>query len=113
MVTKILTDSKLLFMGQSSLVDISLSKDDHLNVCGDIHGQFYDLANIFDLFGFPTSENQYLFNGDFVDRGVWSVEVTLLLFSFKLLLPGRVHILIVLQLLKQIRVSKIWSMNTG
>jgi len=86
-VIKILTDSKLLFMGQSSLVDISLSKDDHLNVCGDIHGQFFDLANIFDLFGFPTKRNQYLFNGDFVDRGVWSVEVMLVLLGFKLLLP--------------------------
>ena len=88
MVIKILTDSKLVFMKHSSLVDIHLSKDDHVIVCGDIHGQFFDLANIFEVFGFPTKDNQYLFNGDFVDRGVWSVEVMLTLLSFKLLLPG-------------------------
>ena len=81
-------------MGYSSLVDIHLAKDDHLNVCGDIHGQFYDLANIFELFGFPTTENQYLFNGDFVDRGVWSVEVMIVLLGFKLLLPGEFFLLI-------------------
>jgi len=86
-VMHILTDAKLLLMKQSSLVDIHLSKDDHVIVCGDIHGQFFDLANIFDVFGYPSTDNQYLFNGDFVDRGVWSVEVTLVLLGFKLLLP--------------------------
>ena len=70
-------------------MDIHLSKDDHVIVCGDIHGQFFDLANIFDVFGYPSTDNQYLFNGDFVDRGVWSVEVTLVLLGFKLLLPGK------------------------
>ena len=38
--------------------------------------------------GFPSEDNKYLFNGDFVDRGVWSVEVMIVLLGFKLLLPG-------------------------
>ena len=85
---RILNDTKSLFTRESSLVDIHLTKDERLNICGDIHGQFYDLANIFDMLGFPNEENQYLFNGDFVDRGVWSVEVIMVLFGFKLLWPG-------------------------
>lgn len=56
-------------------------------MCGDIHGQFYDLLNIFKLFGYPGENQSYLFNGDFVDWGSFSVEVMIALYSFKLLNP--------------------------
>jgi len=49
--------------------------------------QYFDLLNIFDLNGLPSEENPYLFNGDFVDRGSFSVEVILTLFAFKCLYP--------------------------
>ena len=62
------------------------------NVCGDTHGQFYDTLNIFELNGCPAPHNGYLFNGDFVDRGSFSVENVLLLFAWKLLLPAHVHL---------------------
>jgi serine/threonine-protein phosphatase 5 len=58
-----------------------------VTVCGDTHGQFYDVLNIFDINGFPSPKNPYLFNGDFCDRGSFSVEVVLTYFLFKMAAP--------------------------
>ena len=69
------------------LVDIDVPDGNKFTICGDIHGQYYDLMNIFDMNGLPSKENPYLFNGDFVDRGSFSVECIFVLFGFKLLYP--------------------------
>lgn len=76
-----------IFASSQTLVDITVPPESKFTVCGDIHGQFYDLLNIFQLNGVPTTENPYLFNGDFVDRGSFSLECILTLFGFKILLP--------------------------
>lgn len=56
-------------------------------VCGDTHGQYYDLLRIFELGGMPSSTSRYLFNGDFVDRGSFSFETIMLLLTIMLARP--------------------------
>ncbi|CAJ0646230.1 81_t:CDS:10 [Entrophospora sp. SA101] len=89
---KIILSVRNLMLEVPSLVDIDIPKDSKITVCGDIHGQFYDLLNIFDLNGLPSTNNMYLFNGDFVDRGSFSLEVILTLFAFKWLYPNSLHL---------------------
>jgi len=75
-----------------SLVRIPVPEGQHITVCGDTHGQFYDLLNIFEVGGLPSDENPYIFNGDYVDRGSFSAEVALTLLAWKLVYPNHVHL---------------------
>lgn len=79
------------FETQKSLIDITIPDDQEFSVCGDVHGQFYDLLNIFEINGDPAEDNPYLFNGDFVDRGSFSVEVMILFTAWKVCLPNHFH----------------------
>ncbi|CDS09702.1 hypothetical protein LRAMOSA02379 [Lichtheimia ramosa] len=75
-----------------SLIDVQVPSNGKLTVCGDVHGQFYDFINIFETNGYPAEDHAYLFNGDFVDRGSFSVEVILTLFAYKWLYPNRLFL---------------------
>ncbi|XP_004499994.1 serine/threonine-protein phosphatase 5 isoform X1 [Cicer arietinum] len=89
---QIVLQTKDMLQALPSLVDITVPHGKRFTVCGDVHGQFYDLLNIFELNGLPSEENPYLFNGDFVDRGSFSLEVILTLFAFKCMSPSAIYL---------------------
>jgi serine/threonine-protein phosphatase 5 len=100
---QLLNAAKNMFKNLPSLLRLPIAMGDkavtdgpvnpHFTVCGDTHGQFFDLLNIFSIGGFPSESNPYLFNGDFVDRGSFSVENVVTLMAIKLSCPSAVHML--------------------
>ena len=86
---KFLIDKSLaIIKEQKMLVELEAP----LHVCGDIHGQYYDLLRIFEHCGYP-GEYSYLFLGDYVDRGKQSLETVCLLLSYKIKYPDKVTLL--------------------
>ena len=80
--------AKELFIEESNVQSI----DAPITVCGDIHGQFDDLTELFNKGG-KCPETNYLFMGDFVDRGFNSVETFLLLLALKVRYPDRITLI--------------------
>lgn len=77
-----------LFLTQPALLEL----DAPVKVVGDVHGQYTDLIRMFEMCGFPPMSN-YLFLGDYVDRGKQSLETILLLLCYKLKFPENFFLL--------------------
>ncbi|CAN6586631.1 hypothetical protein ACFX13_014371 [Malus domestica] len=80
--------AKEILMGESNVQPVKSP----VTICGDIHGQFHDLAELFRIGG-KCPDTNYLFMGDYVDRGYYSVETVTLLVALKVRYPQRITIL--------------------
>lgn len=81
-----------LLKKEKSLQRVAVPVGSKITVVGDLHGQYFDFVHMIEqVSGKPSAENPILFNGDFVDRGPWSVEVLMCLYAFKLQNPASVH----------------------
>uniref|UniRef100_A0A803K6U5 Serine/threonine-protein phosphatase n=1 Tax=Xenopus tropicalis TaxID=8364 RepID=A0A803K6U5_XENTR len=80
--------SREIFLSQPILLELEAP----LKICGDVHGQYYDLLRLFEYGGFPPESN-YLFLGDYVDRGKQSLETICLLLAYKIKYPENFFLL--------------------
>ncbi|XP_078431771.1 serine/threonine-protein phosphatase PP1-like [Wolffia australiana] len=87
-IRQLCLDAKDIFLSQPNLLELEAP----LKICGDIHGQFSDLLRLFEYGGFPPAAN-YLFLGDYVDRGKQSVETICLLLAYKVKYPENFFLL--------------------
>jgi len=80
--------SREVFLAQPALLELEAP----LKICGDVHGQYHDLLRLFEYGQFPPESN-YLFLGDYVDRGKQSLETIALLFAYKVRYPENFFLL--------------------
>jgi len=87
-ISAICNQARMLLLKQPMLLEL----ESPIKVCGDIHGQYTDLLKIFKNCGYPPYTN-YLFLGDYVDRGKNSIETMVLLLAYKIRYPENFFIL--------------------
>eukprot|EP01065_Artemidia_motanka_P048596 TRINITY_DN7859_c2_g1_i1.p1 TRINITY_DN7859_c2_g1~~TRINITY_DN7859_c2_g1_i1.p1 ORF type:complete len:978 (+),score=246.44 TRINITY_DN7859_c2_g1_i1:36-2969(+) len=92
MAVRIIETLTELYCGVPNVVEVEVPRDGKLVVVGDTHGQFADIMHIFDTEQMPSPSNIFLFNGDYVDRGLQGLEIVLMLYCLKLLYPSSVHL---------------------
>ncbi|KAE9593699.1 hypothetical protein Lal_00036424 [Lupinus albus] len=87
-IRQLCVNARQIFLSNPILLDLSPP----IRVCGDIHGQYQDLLRLFEYGGYPPAAN-YLFLGDYVDRGKQSLETICLLLAYKIRYPDKIHLL--------------------
>ncbi|OMJ68518.1 hypothetical protein SteCoe_33996 [Stentor coeruleus] len=78
----LISQARFMFESESNVIELF----DPVTIVGDIHGQFYDLLKILEIGGNPE-DNKYLFLGDYVDRGHFSLEIIFLMYALKINFP--------------------------
>ncbi|TKA32522.1 hypothetical protein B0A50_01630 [Salinomyces thailandicus] len=87
-ITAVCNAARELFLSQPALLELSPP----VKIVGDVHGQYTDLIRMFEMCGFPPNSN-FLFLGDYVDRGKQSLETILLLMCYKIRFPENFFLL--------------------
>ncbi|KAM0673601.1 hypothetical protein GVAV_002978 [Gurleya vavrai] len=87
-IIKIIKNCRNIFFFEKNVLNLK----GNFTIVGDIHGQYFDLLNIFDLYG-PIENKKFVFLGDYVDRGSNSLETILLLFLLKIKYPENIFLL--------------------
>eukprot|EP00033_Pygsuia_biforma_P001079 GCRY01001228.1.p1 GENE.GCRY01001228.1~~GCRY01001228.1.p1 ORF type:complete len:307 (+),score=46.04 GCRY01001228.1:180-1100(+) len=87
-VEELCDKAREIFIEESNVHPVSVP----VTIIGDIHGQFYDLLEIFKIAG-SCPDTNFLFLGDYVDRGYYSVECVTLLVLLKVRFPNRITLL--------------------
>ena len=74
----LIDEVRKVFLSQPACLELGVP----IKICGDTHGQYTDLIRLFAQCGFPSTTN-YLFLGDYVDRGKQNLELIMLMFGYK------------------------------
>ena len=86
-IQQLISKAKEIFINEDNVQIVHAP----VTICGDTHGQFYDLLELFDIGG-RCPETNYLFMGDYVDRGYQSIETLCLLLCLKIRYPTRIFL---------------------
>jgi serine/threonine-protein phosphatase 5 len=82
-----------ILKAEDNIVKTIIPKNGTITICGDLHGQYNELLTILKLNGNPSVKSAYLFTGDYVDRGVYAVEILVTLMAWKCLYPDNVFMI--------------------